>query len=100
MSWAGRLSSFFATGRDEDEKSRLMKLGRAIGSDLKHFITIVSYNTWLRMRLFDGRSQVADGPAVVGQHAFHRTGILFGSVRDLTAMHQLPIRRQTSCRGS
>lgn len=65
------MSSFFATGRDEDEKSRLMKLGRAIGSDLKHFITIVSYNTWLRMRLFDGRSQVADGSE---SFAFHPNG--------------------------
>lgn len=27
---------------DQEEKSRLMKLGKAIGSDLKHIINIVS----------------------------------------------------------
>jgi putative transposase len=32
---------------EAEEKSRLMKLGQAIGSDLKHIITIVSYNTYL-----------------------------------------------------
>ena len=50
--------------------------------------------------LFDGRAQVVDGPAVVGQHAVHRTGILFGSVRHRTAMHQSPTRRHTSRTGS
>ena len=30
---------------DQEEKSRLMKLGQAIGSDLKHIIYIVSYST-------------------------------------------------------
>jgi len=30
-----------------EEKSRLMKLGRSIGPGLRHFITIVSYNTYL-----------------------------------------------------
>lgn len=32
---------------DQEEKSRLMKLGQAIGSDLKHIINIVSYSTYL-----------------------------------------------------
>ena len=32
---------------DQEEKSRLMKLGKAIGSDLKHIINIVSYSTYL-----------------------------------------------------
>ena len=31
-----------------EEKQRLMKLGQAIGPGLKHFITIVSYPTYLR----------------------------------------------------
>ncbi|QDU44573.1 Integrase core domain protein [Symmachiella dynata] len=37
---------------EPEEKARLMKLGQGIGSDLKHLITIVSYNTflsWLRI---------------------------------------------------
>ena len=32
---------------DQEEKSRLMKLGKAIGPSLKHLITIVSYTTYL-----------------------------------------------------
>ena len=32
---------------DQNEKSRLIELDQAIGSDLKHIITIVSYNTFL-----------------------------------------------------
>jgi|SaaInlStandDraft_2_1057019.scaffolds.fasta_scaffold43503_2 putative transposase len=39
---------------DQNEKSRLIKLDQAIGSDLKHIITIVSYNTyllWLRKKI-------------------------------------------------
>ena len=36
---------------EPEEKARLMKLGQGMGSDIKHLITIVSYNTflsWLR----------------------------------------------------
>lgn len=50
---------------DQNEKSRLIELDQAIGSDLKHIITIVSYNTyliWFRKELEDFRPKKMGRP--------------------------------------
>ena len=71
----------------QNEKSRLIELDQAIGSDLKHIITIVSYNTfliWFRKELQGFRPKKMGRPRTA---ELIRNLIREGRLRDRLGLH-------------